>query len=129
MSKFHLSKSSKAKLATCDERLQAILNEAIKRTIINFGVSAGHRDEETQNGYYNQGASKLFWPNSKHNSKPSMAVDVFIYMNGRATWNDEIGYNYLSLLFKLIAHEMGHKLTWGGDWKSFIDMFHFQLEE
>jgi peptidoglycan L-alanyl-D-glutamate endopeptidase CwlK len=129
MAKFHLSKNSKAKLATCDKRLQAIVNQAIKKTIVDFGVSDGHRDEETQNKYYSQGLSTLKWPDSKHNKKPSMAVDVFIYIGGRARWDDEEGYNYLSSLFQVIAYEMRYKLTWGGNWKSFKDVFHFQLED
>ena len=67
-------KRSLQKLETCDPRLQEICKEAIK--VMDFTVLCGHRAEDEQNRVYNEGKSKLQWPKSKHNSKPSIAIDL-----------------------------------------------------
>ena len=64
---------SQKQLATCDERLQRIMNEAV--TFTDFSILEGHRNEATQNADYAKGVSKLRWPNGKHNSSPSRALD------------------------------------------------------
>lgn len=72
-----LSAKSKAKLATCHPDLQKVCNELIKT--FDFSVAEGHRGKAAQDDAYQRRASKLKWPNSKHNSKPSQAVDIWPY--------------------------------------------------
>jgi hypothetical protein len=43
---------------------------------IDFKILCGHREEKEQNEAFNKGNSKLKWPQSKHNSLPSLAVDI-----------------------------------------------------
>ena len=72
------SQKSKDKLATCDNKLQLICDEAIQ--YVDFTIVTGHRSREEQNNLYDLGLSKLRWPNGKHNSEPSRAVDVAPYI-------------------------------------------------
>ena len=65
---------SQEKLENCDPQIKLVLQEAIKH--YDFSVLEGHRTEEKQKEYFESGASKVLFPNSKHNSFPSMAADV-----------------------------------------------------
>ena len=51
-----------------------IFNTAIRFTDIT--ILEGYRNEEDQNKAFENGFSKLKFPNSKHNVYPSMAVDA-----------------------------------------------------
>lgn len=53
---------------------QEMCNRVIKRR--NITLLRGHRNETDQNEAFESGASTKQWPYSKHNSLPSMAVDV-----------------------------------------------------
>lgn len=60
--------------ATLHVDLQRVIDEALKTT--NMRCQCGHRGEDAQNAAVANGTSKLRWPNSKHNSQPSLAVDL-----------------------------------------------------
>lgn len=114
---------SKSRLGTCHNLLQDILNEAIKEC--DFSVLCGHRGKAEQDAAYNAGNSKLKFPQSKHNQMPSLAVDIAPYP---IDWNDLDRFKELGTIVKKIAKEKGIDLSWGGDWKSFKDYPHFQLD-
>lgn len=114
---------SKSRLGTCHNLLQDILNEAIKE--YDFSVLCGHRGKAEQDAAYNAGNSKLKFPQSKHNQMPSLAVDIAPYP---IDWNDLDRFKELGAIVKRIAREKGIDLSWGGDWKSFKDYPHFQLD-
>jgi len=124
------SEASKKKLLTCAEPLQIICNEAIE--IFDFTVLEGQRSEARQAAMYEQGLSKLLWPNSKHNKEPSMAIDVAPYP---IDWNNEERFYLLAGIFFAIAKRHNIKLRWGGDWdrdwqfndQTFNDLPHFEL--
>jgi len=126
------SKKSNEKKLSCHVDLQLILNQAIE--IIDFSVIKGFRGEEEQNKAFDGGFSKLKYPKSKHNKKPSMAVDIqpYPYPN----------HKYLSRQCTFIAgvvmgcaYDLDLKIRWGGDWNgngriddnNFNDLFHFEL--
>ena len=67
-------RSSRERLATCDDRLQKVFNEVIK--YIDCSVLEGHRGEERQNKLCDEGKSKVRYPDGRHNANPSNAVDV-----------------------------------------------------
>ena len=71
---YKFSKRSYDNLVECHPDLQLIANTLIR--YIDFAVIEGHRDEAQQNHYYWRGTSKVRYPNSKHNSVPSMAMDI-----------------------------------------------------
>jgi len=127
-------------LSTCDLRLQIICNEAIK--FIDFKVLEGHRGEEAQHAAFLSGASKLDWPNGKHNLFPSRAVDVApIYYDrgGQIDWRDIPAFARLAGFLEAIAYLKGIKvrlgMDWDGDWRtaghdpgeSFLDAPHLEV--
>ena len=68
------SKSSKEKLESCDPNLQILFNYVIK--YFDCTILCGERGETAQNKAYKDGFSKIRYPNGKHNSSPSEAVDA-----------------------------------------------------
>lgn len=124
------SKNSLDQLETCDQRLQDLMNEAIK--YINFSVLNGHRSKEYQDHAYQTGHSTLKWPQSKHDASPSLAVDI-------APWPIDFEntkrYIYYAGIIKGISLQMGIPIRWGGDWNmdfdpadnKFNDLGHFEL--
>ena len=128
----HFSTESLDELGTCDDRLQSIFNEVIKQ--FDCSILDGHRGEEEQNEKYRNGLSKLQYPNSKHNSEPSLAVDAAPYP---IDWHDRERFCYFAGYVKGIARLMGIELRWGGDWdrdtevkdNNFDDLPHFELVE
>lgn len=102
---FKFGNSSLARLEQCDPRLQQIMHAAIQNSVIDFGITEGHRDEATQNKYFEEGKSRLKYPKGAHNSFPSTAVDIVAYIHGKPTYN--LGYyQYFYGLFTGIAHAM-----------------------
>ena len=133
-------KTSLERLRTCDHRLQEIAFEVVKR--FDCTVVEGHRSEELQNHCFDTGKSKLRWPNSKHNSIPSRAIDIAVWDGSqrRIVWGDQSQYDRETALlfaafFKGVAAGLGYEVIWGGDWdsdwsrkdQSFHDWPHFEL--
>lgn len=73
----NFSNKSKEKLTQCHLDIQFIANKAIE--YVDFTVVTGHRGPAEQNDLYDRGFSKVRYPNSKHNSRPSIAIDVAPY--------------------------------------------------
>lgn len=71
------SKASAEKLRTCSPELQILFNCVIK--YFDCTIICGERGKEAQNRAYVDGFSTVKYPNSKHNSSPSKAVDVVPY--------------------------------------------------
>lgn len=132
------SSSSRARLDTCDARIQRLFNAVI----IGYDctVIEGHRPKHKQDQYYADGKSKLEWPNSKHNSSPSKAVDVAPYLSGRGipwpgTQKDYWQFVHFAGYVLGIANELDISIRWGGDWdrdfdmsdQRFDDLVHFEL--
>lgn len=123
---------SKQRLATCDERLQKVFNEVIK--YVDCSVLEGHRGQERQDKLYEEGKTKLKFPNGRHNMAPSNAVDVTPYP---VDWDDRERQTLFAGFVLGIARSMGVRLRWGGDWdmdfqvldNRFDDFPHFEIRE
>jgi len=123
-------KRSLRRLATCDQRLQDICHEAIE--VLDFTVLEGHRNKEGQTKAFNEGKSQKQWPDSKHNSSPSIAVDLAPWP---INWVDIRGFFLLAGVMFTIAHQKGIKIRWGGAFQGlerrnkseFFDGPHFEL--
>jgi peptidoglycan L-alanyl-D-glutamate endopeptidase CwlK len=87
-------------------------------------VLCGHRSKAEQDAAFEAGNSKLRWPASKHNRKPSLAVDVVPYP---LDWGRIQDFVRLAAVVKEVAKELNIKLVWGGDWTSFKDYPHYEL--
>tara|TARA_B100000519_G_scaffold71810_1_gene61789 strand:+ start:1339 stop:1734 length:396 start_codon:yes stop_codon:yes gene_type:complete len=123
-------KSSKKRLATCHEDLQKVFNEVIK--YVDCSVLEGHRSEERQNKLFEEGKTKVKYPKGRHNSSPSLAVDVTPYP---VDWDDRERQTLFAGFVLGIARSMDIRLRWGGDWdmdfevmdNRFDDFPHFEL--
>jgi len=145
--------SSKGRLLTCSLALQALFNRVVYK--YDCSIMEGHRDEETQNKYFDQKKSKVRWPDGKHNTKPSSAVDAGPYIHGTGIpwpqvpddWNDKPARDLYVKQMMQFAHFGGYvqgtaevmdiPIRWGGDWdkdndlrdNKFDDLVHFELVE
>lgn len=134
MSEFVYGERSLKNLATCHENLQRIAHLAIKYTEVDFTITEGVRSKERQEQLVKSGASKTM--NSYHlDSKDGkidnkgMALDFYPIVDGKLDVDADIKYfKAVADAFKKAAAELGFRVTWGGDWKSFRDGPHIQLE-
>lgn len=125
-------KRSKERLSTCDTRLQAVFNEVIKH--VDCSVLEGHRSGERQDKLYDEGRTKVKFPNGRHNKKPSRAADVTPYP---VDWKDRERQTLFAGFVLGIANGMGINLRWGGDWDQdfmvhdnmFDDFPHFEVKD
>ena len=123
---------SRRRLDTCHPDLQRLFN----KVVVNFDCSVlcGHRNEEDQNKAYDQGRSKVKYPNGRHNATPSNAVEVAPYP---IDWEDRDRFNLFAGYVLGIAQSMGLDIRWGGDWdqdfqvkdNNFDDLPHFELRK
>lgn len=124
------SQSSLQQLKTCDRKLQTLFTEVVKH--FDCTVVCGFRNEAEQNKAFLEGKSKKKWPEGKHNSIPSNAVDVVPFP---IDWGDTNRMRYFAGFVVGLATSMGIKIRWGGDWNgdtktkdnSFNDLPHFEL--
>jgi peptidoglycan L-alanyl-D-glutamate endopeptidase CwlK len=142
---YKFGEKSQARFDTLHEDLQKILNEALK--IYDFSIIEGHRTLEIQQSYFDRGLSKLDGINnkSKHQSYPSMAVDIMPYKKGTNAFSgqekDNRRFYFLMGIISAITErlyqekEITHKVRFGIDWdmddiytdQSFDDMPHIEL--
>lgn len=126
------SKSSLKKLDTCHPLLQLLFTEALDTSKVDFTILCGHRNKEDQEKAYVSGNSRLKWPNSKHNSFPSLAVDVVPYP---VDWHNlsefiELSHHIKDVWNNILPQERnGWELSWGGDWSSLKDFPHWELRK
>ena len=126
-------KRSRENLATCDKKLQDVLNEVIKH--VDCSVIEGHREQGRQDKLYEEGKTQLRFPNGRHNAYPSRAIDVVPYP---IDWSDRERFTLFAGFVKGIAKGMYNiDLRRGGDWDSdwevqdnrFDDFPHFEIKE
>jgi len=89
----------------------------------NFIVTEGLRTKSRQAQLVKAGASKTM--NSRHLT--GHAIDVAAVVNGEVRWDWPL-YATISKAVKAAAKDLGVPITWGGDWKSFRDGPHFELD-
>ena len=126
------SKKSKERLSSCDKRLQDVFNEVIK--YVDCSILEGHRSKERQNKLYDENRTKVKYPNGRHNSSPSKAVDVTPYP---VDWEDRERQTLFAGFVLGLARNMGIRLRWGGDWdmdfqvmdNRFDDFPHFEVRD
>jgi len=116
--------ASRLKLKSLEADLQTVLLEAIKE--YDFAIIWGYRGEKSQNDAYATGHSRLKFPESKHNTLPSRAVDLAPYP---INWDNTSEFYYLAGIIMSTANRLGIPLTWGGRWQKLKDLGHFELKE
>lgn len=120
---YKLGKRSLSRLDGVDGDLVRVVKRAIQITDVDFTVLEGLRSTERQKTLYENGASTTM--KSRH--LIGEAVDLGAYVDGQVDWSWPLYYKIASAM-KQSADELGINITWGGDWKSFKDGPHFQVE-
>lgn len=128
---------SEYNLSTCSPNLQLLIREAIRRAPkwLDFAVTCGFRGQLDQDEAFKKGKSKKRWPNSKHNTMPSRAVDVRPASPFNAEdWNDRLRFARLLGFIEGVAVDLGIPIRLGLDFsqdgrsldEKFIDLPHIE---
>lgn len=123
MSEFKLSRRSLERLQGVHPDLVKVVLLAIQLTEVDFGITEGVRTIEKQREYFAKGASKTM--NSRHLT--GHAVDLAAYIGAEVRWDWPL-YHKLADAMKRAANSLNIPIVWGGDWKSFKDGPHFELD-
>lgn len=114
---------SKNNLKGVHPDLVKVVEKSITLTEIDFRVTEGLRSKTRQIELVNKGASKTL--NSRHIT--GHAVDVVALIGGSVRWDWPL-YDKIAKAFKQSAKELNIPIVWGGDWKTFKDGPHFELD-
>lgn len=120
---FELSQRSRDRMKGVHPDLVKVVELAIKKTSVDFIVTEGLRTKERQKQLVAAGASKTM--NSRHIT--GHAVDLAAIVDDTVRWDWPL-YAKLAEAMKAAANQLGIKIVWGGDWKSFRDGPHFELD-
>lgn len=120
---------SQVRLATCDQRLQHVMDAALATAPMDFLVTCGHRNKADQDAAVAAGTSRARWPTSKHNSLPSKAVDIAPWIGGAIPWADTHSFIELGEHVMATAARLGVPLRWGRYFTGLVDLPHFELAE
>lgn len=117
---YKLGSKSKQKLEGVHSDLVKVVERAIEISEQDFSVIEGMRSIERQKQLLADGKSTTM--NSRHLT--GHAVDLAPYP---MSWDWKYFYPIADAM-KQAAEELDVKIVWGGDWKSFPDGPHFQLD-
>ena len=118
---------STERLQTCDPRIRVVMNSVIRH--YDIAVICGHRGKEDQDAalHGRPQRSKAKWPESPHNQKYSMAIDLAPW-NGGIDWDDTEEFHFMAGVVLTSAFNHGIELVWGGRFKSIVDLPHFEIK-
>jgi len=120
--RFTLSARSMRNLDGVNADLVRVVHRALELSPLDFVVTEGRRTEKRQRELVAAGASRTM--NSRHLT--GHAIDVAALVGGQVRWDWPL-YKQIADAFKQAAQEKGVALVWGGDWRSFKDGPHIEL--
>ena len=125
---FSLGKKSIENLIGVDDELIDVVELAIEITKVDFGIpsTGGYRVEAEQAKLYTAGLSLCDGRVRLSKHQTGRAVDVFAYVNGRASYDTE-NLAMVAAAMLQAASQLNIELKWGGHFRSFSDMPHFEL--
>ena len=100
-----------------------VMHRSIESAPYDFTIIEGVRSPTRQQKLVDEGKSKTL--NSRHIT--GHAIDLAIIKDGKAVWDIQ-PYQELSLHIKAIAKGMSIPIVWGGDWATFVDAVHYELD-
>ena len=103
--------------------LQRVMYEAITNSPYDFAITEGLRTPGRQQQLFAEGATRTL--NSRHLT--GHAVDIVIIVNGKADW-EFAKYKEVADHIKAVAKLNDVPIKWGGDWTTFKDGPHFELD-
>ena len=130
---YRLDKKSLENLKGVNPILIEILERALEISSnrvdgVDFTIisTAGVRTPQQQNRLFKEGRSNCdgYTKISKHQTGD--ALDVVPYVNGGASW-DEKELLKVAVCMLQASKELGYSLKWGGFWRTFKDLPHYQL--
>ena len=126
---FKLSNTSQLRLVGVDARIVKTIQLALTISAIDFGIPqhGGLRDAGTQRELFKKKVSKCDGIESKSSHQSGLAFDVYAYVDGAASW-DRYHLTQVAAAILQSASLLGYELEWGGLWKNYVDMPHFQLK-
>ena len=129
MSKTFSQRSIKAMIGVHPD-LVKVTYRALELCDSDFTVIEGVRTLEKQREYFANGASKTMKSyHLLHEDGFGHALDIYPYYDGSVQCEAPYAkFKEISVAMKSAAKELGVTITWGGDWKSFQDTPHYQIE-
>ena len=118
---YKLGTRSLQSLSGVNPDMVAVVKRAIEITEQDFTVIEGIRNVSRQRELYKAGKSTTM--NSRHIT--GHAVDMVPWP---VDWDDLERFEVMSEAMKKAAEELDIPIKWGGDWKSFYDAPHFELD-
>jgi len=120
---FKLGKRSIERLQGVHPDLIKVVERAIDLSPVDFTVLEGLRSPERQQTLVASGASQTL--NSRHIT--GHAVDLGAWVDNQVDWSWPL-YHKIANAMKAAANELGVSIVWGGDWRTFKDGPHFELD-
>ena len=120
---YSLGPRSKQRLRGVHPDLVKVVERAIKITEVDFTVLEGLRTPERQKALVEAGASQTL--NSRHLT--GHAVDLGAWVWDEVRWDWPL-YHKIAAAMKEAARLEGARIVWGGDWRTFKDGPHFELD-
>ena len=139
---FKFSLRSRLKLRNVHPDLCFLMEEAIRVSPIDFGITEGARSYTRQKELFQARLSQTM--NSRHIPKTpqlirtedviqlspdkpySHAVDIVCYLGRKVTWAWP-AYDEVAQTIKALSRELDIPITWGGDWTTLRDGPHYEL--
>ena len=134
---FKFSKNSLKKLERLHPNLQIFFMELIKISPYDFSITQGIRTTAEQNKLYQQGRTtpgKIvtncdgYKLKSSHQTKSDglgHAGDIAVLVNNKITWSERY-YKEVAMAARILMQK--YNIEWGGDWKNFKDLPHFEYK-
>lgn len=121
---FKFSKRSLEALKGVHPDLVKVAKRALELTTVDFIVTEGLRTLDRQRHLVAQGASRTL--KSRHLT--GHAIDVVATTSPGTVSYKVADMRAISKAMKAAAKELGISIEWGGDWKSFVDTPHYELD-
>lgn len=119
---FKLGTRSRQNLSGVHPDMVAVVEKALELSEVDFTVIEGVRNIERQRQLLADGKSTTL--KSRHLT--GHAVDMVPWP---VDWEDLERFEAMARAMKAAAKELEVPIIWGGDWKSFYDAPHFELNK
>jgi peptidoglycan L-alanyl-D-glutamate endopeptidase CwlK len=128
MNNFSFSQKSLNRMSGVNWQIIEVAKLALSISSIDFGIPrhGGLRTSEEQQQLFNDKASQLDGTIKKSYHQSGMALDVFAYVDGKASW-DECHLTIIAAAMLEAANRLSVNMRWGGHWSNFKDMPHFEV--
>lgn len=128
MFKFSKKSLEKVNNPKLHPRLRELLIQAIATSPIDFTVIETVRTVEQQKINVAKGVSKTMRSRHIPSTNKSGYCEAFDIAPYPINWKDTKRFKQLSEHILATAKKMGINLTWGGTWKTLVDMPHYEIK-